>query len=186
MEVPMSRRRPRACVRALVLAFLAVASARTRSPRPTAAPVPRVVVALARDVVTGPVDGRVLLLFSTQQGRRAAVPDQRHARHAQPAGVRRRRRRPEARRRRDVRRLRRSATRVESLARRPCRHLHRAGAAPQVRDVPPRRRPHREAADGPRRGPAVERAPGNLSRRRARCRFDPQAARRRCASCSTR
>ena len=39
--------------------------------------------------------------------------------------------------------------------RHPARHLHGAGAAAQVRDLHARRRPHREAADGSRRGPAV-------------------------------
>ena len=45
---------------------------------------------------------------------------------------------------------------LESLADVKPGDVPRAGAAPPVRDVPPRRRPHREAADGPRRGPAVE------------------------------
>ena len=49
---------------------------------------------------------------------------------------------------------------LESLSRASARQLHRAGAPAQVRDVPPCRRPHREAADGPRRRPAVEQRAG--------------------------
>ena len=45
---------------------------------------------------------------------------------------------------------------VASLDQIPARHIHRAGPAAPLRDLPPRGRPHGETPDGPWRGPAVE------------------------------
>ena len=56
--------------------------------------------------------------------------------------------------------------------------IHGAGAAAQVRDVPPRHRPHGQAADGSRRGPAVEQPHrGTSTARRRRLRWDGAARR---------
>ena len=55
----------------------------------------------------------------------------------------------------------------------------RPGAAPPLRDLPPRRRPRRQAADGPRRGPAVEpRAGQPLQHAARRSRSTRRSARR--------
>ena len=56
---------------------------------------------------------------------------------------------------RDVRR-RRPRLPARSARAAPEGHLHRPGPAPPLRDLPPRGRPHGQAAHGPRRRPAVE------------------------------
>ena len=132
---------------------------------------PTVNVTYPASLAAGPLDGRLLLLLSTDAERGAAPPDQRH-RLEHAAGLRHRRRRLEARAGRDVRRRRASAIPLERLAATcPPGTYTRAGAAPPLRDVPPRGRPRGQAADGPRRGPAVEpRARATSTARRARSR----------------
>ena len=77
-------------------------------------------------------------------------------------------------------------SRCESLAELPAGDVPRPGAAPPLRDLPPRRRPRREAADGPRRGPAVEPGARQPLLDAARGRARPGEAPRRSRSRSTR
>ena len=99
------------------------------------------------------VDGRLLVIVSRQdEGEpRFQVSDG----VGRPAGLRHRRRELG---RSEAADDRRRGTRLPARQhqRHSGRHLHGAGAAPPLRDVQARRRPHREDADGSRRGPAVE------------------------------
>ena len=88
------------------------------------------------------------------QDGRAAHADQRLD-PEDPADLRRRRRRLEGRR---ARRRRGRRARLSGREPRgdPAGDVPGPGAAPPLRDLPSRRRPRREASDGPRRGAAVE------------------------------
>ena len=132
----------------LVLSVLAMAAASAR-----AAEAPRVSVVVPAGHGDQPIDGRLLLLLSTdpaaeprmQIGESVATQmvfgmDVDGVRAGQPIVVRHR------------------LTGLSDLEaeRRSGRRLLRAGRAASLRDVPPRRRPHGEAADGSRRRPALE------------------------------
>ena len=111
----------------------------------TAAPAgPRFAVRVAPGLAPGPLDGRLLLLVSKDESR---------SRASRSATARRRSRSSASTSTAwspgdagGVRRGRRSATRSSASRDLPRGHLHGAGAAPPVRDVPPRRRPHGQAA----------------------------------------
>ena len=134
----------------------------------------RFAVCYPEALANGPLDGRLLLLISKDAAARAALPDQRQraddasrSSASTSTGWK-----PGARRR--LRRRACSAIPVAQPGGRAGRHVPRPGAAAPVRDVPPRRRPHGEAADGPRRRPAVEpRAGQPLQRRRSEVAIDP-------------
>jgi len=74
-----------------------------------------------------------------------------------------------------------SSTRRRSLSRPqpgdlPAGELLRAGPAAPLRDLSPGGRAHGQAAHGPRRGPAMERRAGNLYSAPRKIRFDPRQA----------
>ena len=134
-----------------------------------------------------PLDGRLLLLISTDEDRRAALPDRATApRRQQVFGIDVDGWTPG--RRRDLRRRRPRLSAAQSLRDVPAGRRTRVQALlHQLRDVPPRRRPHREAAHGPRRGAAVEpragqplqhAAQGHASTRERRGRRDRRSTRR--------
>ena len=120
-----------------------------------------------------PVDGRLLVMIAKDpKAGRAAVPDQRQ--HHRAADLRRRRRRLEARRVGDGRRLG-ARLPAREHQRHSRRHLFGAGADPQVRNVQAIRRPHREAADGSRRRAAMgARAGESLQHAGQTVSFDPK------------
>ena len=162
--------RCRASARVSSLPVAAVVLLSGLAPDARASDAPRIVVTYNSDKSDSFLYGRLLLLFSTDDERRAALPDQRHGpEHQQVFGIdvdgwapgRRRPSTPAC-----------SATRWRAWPR-PARRLPGAGAAPPLRDLPPRRRPRGEAADGPRRGAAVEPAPGQPVLDAAEGAFDP-------------
>ncbi len=116
----------------------------------------------------GPLDGRLLLLLSTDDSAEPRFQISDGPRRSRSSASTSDGWKPGSRGGRRRGRPRLSAREPGAG---PRRDLHRAGAAPPLRDLPPRRRPHGQAADGPRRGPAVEpRARATSTARRARSR----------------
>ena len=115
---------------------------------------PTVNVTYPASLAAGPLDGRLLLLLSTddKEEPRLQISDTELGTQ-QVFGIDVDGWKPGAVATFDAERARLSARAPRAGA---AGHLQRAGAAPPLRDVPPRRRPHGEAADGPRRGAAVE------------------------------
>ena len=149
-------------------------SAGGATPPPDAAPL-RFAVSFPSERSAAPLDGRVLLIVSKDgtEEPRFQIGD----RPQDAADLRHRRRRPGARRRTPSSTRPSSAIRSRAWRAIPAGDVPRPGAAPPLRDVPPRRRPHRQAADGPRRGAAVEQRAGQpLLRRRGRSRSIPSPA----------
>ena len=113
----------------------------------------RIAVSFGRELGDMPLDGRLLVMLSTDDRGRAAVPD--HREPQDPADLRHRRRRPGAgtggRDRRE-----RAGIPAREPAARAARQVPHPGPAAQVRDVPPRRRARRQAPHGSRRGAALE------------------------------
>ena len=136
-----------------IAALLLLAASRTTSGAEPARL--RFAVSYPEALAKGPLDGRLLLLLSTDASAepRFQISDTDVAKSQQVFGI-------------DVLGWKPGEAKVfdasvlgypaEALGDVKAGALPRAGAAPQVRDVPPRRRPRGEAADGPRRGPAVE------------------------------
>ena len=135
----------------VVAVLLVAALAPLASIGPAAAP--SVTVRLAPGAATAPIDGRLLLLISTEKTGEPRFQIERRA--EDPAGLRHRRRRLAARRDEDHRR-RRPRLSARLAARRAARRVPRPGAAAPLRDVHARRRTRGQAADGSRRRAAVE------------------------------
>ena len=136
----------------------------------------RFAVSYPRSLASGPLDGRLLLLLSNDasaeprfQVRDIDVPKSQQVfgidvvgwKPGEPAVI-------------DASVL---GFPAESLRGGHGRPLSRAGAAAPLRDVPPRGRPRGEAADGPRRGAAVEPRARQPAQHSARDRLRPRARR---------
>ena len=159
-----------------VAALLLLAASRTTSGAEPARL--RFAVSYPEALAKGPLDGRLLLLLSTDDSAepRFQISDTDVAKSQQVFGI-------------DVEGWKPGEARVfdasvlgypaESLGDVPAGTLPRAGAAPQLRDVPPRGRPRGEAADGPRRRASSGTArPATSSARRASWPSIPRATRR--------
>ena len=145
----------------------------------------RIAVRYPEKLAKGPLDGRLLLLVSTDPSAepRFQVRDADARRASRCSGSTSSGWKPgEAG---GIRRERAGLSGGEP-PRREARTLPRAGAAPPLRDVPPRRRPRGQAADGPRRGPAVEPRAWQPAERPARAGRRSRRRTKRSPSSSTR